>query len=200
MNIYDLNSYDFSQYNYTENSIKAIKKTKKLSILLRRITIILCLLFLLFGLIVFFISSNIKLLYLGILIAVVGKLLEANIYLNMKKNLFRISKMDYHDYEYYYYCKKRTKSAHNMHLLNLAQSNIEMKRYEYALNALQIIDLNTTFIKNNLFSYYYYYARLYKELGFLTEFEEKLSLLNELSKKKRLSKNELKILESLNNK
>lgn len=198
LNIYDLQSYDYKNYSYTENSIKALKKLNLSSKLLKITTIISLIILFFLNAITFIIFSSKILLYFALLIALINKLFEAWLYSSTKKHLYNSNKMDYHDFEYYFYCKKRTKSTHNMHLLSIVDSNIEMKNYEAALKALGLVNPDTKLIKSNPFSYYYLSAVCYKHRGDSLRFNKYFSLLKDLSQKRRLNQDEQSKLQSLN--
>ncbi|MEG2936360.1 MAG: hypothetical protein RR844_07705 [Clostridium sp.] len=198
MNIYDLQSYDYKNYSYTENSIKAIKNLNLISKLLKITTIISLTILFFLNAITFVIFSSQILLYFALLIALVNKLFEALLYSITKKRLYNSKKMDFHDFEYYFYCKKRTKSTHNMHLLSIIDSNIEMKNYEAALKALELVNPDAKLIKSNPFNYYYLSAVCYKHRWDSLRFKKYLSLLKDLSQKRKLNQNEQSKLQSLN--
>ncbi|MDZ5253631.1 hypothetical protein [Clostridium sp. LIBA-8841] len=63
-----------------------------------------------------------------------------------------------------------------------------MKKSDVVLESLDLVDITSFYVKNNLFLYHYYRAKSYKELGLLDQAEESFKLLNDLVKRKGLTK------------
>lgn len=63
-----------------------------------------------------------------------------------------------------------------------------MKKSDVVLKSLDLVNITSFLVKNNLFLYHYYHAKSYKELGLLDQAEESFKLLNDLVLKKGLSK------------
>lgn len=184
MDIYDLTNYDFKNYNYCERALKAINKTKTLEKAIRIISIILVV----FTLIKYLKTDNFSYVILIFALIILLRFIE---YKNYKKIQLTLSKEDldaFHDFTYYFYCKKRSKTTHSMHLFDLIYYNFEKKNYETVLKLLDLLDMTNKNLESRLFLYYYYYAKSYDILGFKEEAKEYLTLLNDLVKRKGLSK------------
>lgn len=189
MDIYDLKNYDFKNYKYSKKALENLKKVKKLSNITRLISIILVI----FPFIKYLKTDNFSYVILIFLILILARFIEYKKYTNIKLSLSKESLEDFHDFVYYFYCKKRSKATHNMHLLDLIYCNFERKKYDIVLKLLDSLDMTSPLLQNRRFLYYYYYAKSYEELGLIEKSTEYLLLLNDLVKRNGLSKEAAKI-------
>ncbi|WP_124041458.1 hypothetical protein [Clostridium perfringens] len=189
MDIYDFKNYDFKNYKYSEKALDNLKKVNKLSNNTRLISIILVM----FPFIKYLKTDNFSYVILIFLILILARFIEYKKYTNIKLSLSKESLEDFHDFAYYFYCKKRSKATHSMHLLDLIYCNFERKKYDIVLKLLDSLDMTSPLLQNRRFLCYYYYAKSYEELGLIEKSKEYLLLLNDLVKRNGLSKEAAKI-------
>lgn len=198
VNIYDLKNYDYKQYDYTKGSIRARRIIRTLDISTRIISILLIMYFLLCFAITTLLNKVPSWLYWLVVAAVMIRVIGVITYFLIDKSLLKKNKEDYHDLQYYFFCKRKRKLTNNMRLLNMAKVDIEMSRYKDAINALEVMESKFKDMRSNKIIILYLYVRCYKALGEEEKFKETLDILNDEKNKVKLTKEEVLIIETIN--
>lgn len=189
MSIYNLKNYDYKNYKYSEKALEEIKKLNKVSKIIRLFSIISLLVFL----VKYLKTDDFSYIILLFLFVAILRFIEYKFLNKSKIYLSKESLDDLHDFIYYFYCKKRTKGAHTMHLLDLVYCNFEKKNYENVLELLNYIETPNKLFESQLFLYYYYYTKSYNEINNKEKAKEYLISLNDLVKRKGLNKKSAKV-------